>query len=129
MTMAVDAHAPNVRTAPSMDTQVITSLTEGTDVHVTGKVLNSDWYECQLNGQTVYMYDNYLRPELPQTMACTADVLNVRDGAGLDANVIGTLVKGDKVKISEADNDWLKFSLPDGRIGYVYDECMAAVAQ
>lgn len=35
-------------------------------VHVTGKVLGTDWYECELDGKTVYMSDDWLDPELPQ---------------------------------------------------------------
>lgn len=33
---------------------------------MTGKVLGTDWYECELDGKTVYMSDDWLGPELPQ---------------------------------------------------------------
>ena len=128
MYMVVDTYALNMRTAPSMDAQVIKSLPEGTEVHVTGKVLNSEWYRCDVDGQTVYMSDNYLTPELPQNMVCATEALNIRSGAGMDCEVIGTLHRGEKVKVTAEENDWLKFSFSDGRVGYVYDQYMAVVS-
>ena len=62
-------------------------------------------------------------------MACFAPVLNIRESADINAKVIGTLAKGQKVKISADENDWLRFDMGDGRIGYVYDEYMEAVGQ
>lgn len=129
MKMTVTAAAVNVRTAPTASGSVITSLTYGTEVRVTGNVLNTEWYECKYNGEIVYICDDYLTPEFPQTMACTAKQLNVRAGASGSSQVIGTLYHGDKEKISADENGWLRFSLPDGRIGYVSDEYMAVVDQ
>ena len=69
---------------------VVDSLPQGTEVHVTGKVLGTDWYECELDGKTVYMSDDWLDPELPQVMACTVDALNIRTGASTNYPVVGT---------------------------------------
>ncbi|MBU5479829.1 SH3 domain-containing protein [Blautia sp. MSJ-19] len=123
------ASAVNVRKSPSASGALVTSLKNGTEVHVTGNVLNTEWYECKYNGETVYICDDYLTPELPQTMACTAKALNVRASASSNGQIIGTLNHGDKEKISADENGWLRFSLPDGRIGYVSDEYMAVVDQ
>ena len=121
--------AVHVRRAPSVTGEIITALSEGEEVHVTGNVLNTEWYECKYNGETAYICDDYLTPELPQTMACTAKKLNVRAAADGNSPVIGTLNHGDKERISADENGWLRFSLPDGRIGYVSDEYMAVVDQ
>ena len=130
MKMTVTApSAVNVRKSPSASGEFVTALPKGTEVHVTGNVLNTEWYECKYNNETVYICDDYLTPELPQTMACTAKVLNVRAEAKENSQVIGTLNHGDKEKISADENGWLRFSLPDGRIGYVSDEYMAVVDQ
>ena len=106
---------------------VVDSLPQGTEVHVTGKVLGTDWYKCELDGKTVYMSDDWLDPELQQVMACTVDALNIRTGASTNYPVVGTLRRGDKVKISAMENDWLKFSPADGSIVYVADDFLAAV--
>lgn len=120
----------NVRTEPNTGGIVLKTLPNRTEVHVTGKVLGTEWYQCKVDNQTVYMNDNYLKPELPQYMVCTADGgLNVRTGAGTDYPVKAVLRKGDKVKISADENDWLKFSSEDGTIGYVYSEYMAAIGE
>ena len=72
--------------------------------------------------------DDYLKPELPQTMSCTVkSALNIHSGAGADTPVIGTLKHGDKIKVSADENDWLRFTMEDGTIGYVWDEYMAVV--
>ena len=123
------ASAVNVRRAPSASGEYVTALPYGTEVPVTGNVLNTEWYECKYKGEKVYICDDYLTPEFPQTMACTAEVLNVRAGADANSQIIGTLNHGDKEKISADENGWLRFSLPDGRIGYVSDEYMAVVDQ
>lgn len=101
----------------------------GTEIRVTGNVLNTDWYQCEYDGRTVYAFDDYLKPEFPQTMACNVPALNIREAADINANVIGTLTMGDKVKVSADENDWLRFEMEDGRIGYVWDEYMEAVGQ
>lgn len=130
MDMTVTAvSAVNVRRSPSGSGELVTSLPSGTEVHVTGNVLNTEWYECEYDGETVYICDDYLTPDFPQTMACTAQSLNVRASADGSSQVIGTLKHGDKEKISADENGWLRFSLPDGRIGYVSDEYMAVVDQ
>ncbi len=122
-----DAPTVNVRTAPSTSGSIVTVLGEGTEVHVTGNVLNTEWYECSYNGQTVYICDDYLTPEFPQTMACTAQTLYVRASADFSGQVLGVLNHGDKVRVSADENDWLRFSMEDGTIGYVYDEYMSVV--
>ena len=132
MMMTVDVYegnALNLREAPTPDSGVVTSVPAGTEIHVIGNVLNTDWYQCEYDGRTVYAYDDYLKPEFPQTMACNVPALNIREAADINSNVIGTLTTGDKVKVSADENDWLRFEMADGRIGYVWDEYMEAVGQ
>lgn len=132
MLMTVDvleSSALNLREAPSTDSGVVTSVPAGTEIRVTGNVLNTDWCQCEYDGRTVYAFDDYLKPEFPQTMACNVPALNIREAADTNANVIGTLTMGDKVKVSADENDWLRFEMEDGRIGYVWDEYMEAVGQ
>ena len=108
MLMTVDVYEGNylnLREAPSTDSGVVTSVPAGTEIHVTGNVLNTDWYRCEYEGRTVYAYDDYLKPEFPQTMACNVSALNIREAADINANVIGTLTTGDKVKVSADEND------------------------
>lgn len=122
------ASAVNVRTAPSRSGETVAVVTEGEEVHVTGNVLNTEWYQCKYKGETVYICDDYLKPELPQTMTCTVkSALNIHESASADARIIGTLKNGEKIKVSADENGWLRFSMADGTIGYVSDEYMAAI--
>ncbi len=129
MYMTVEgASAVNVRTEPSKSGEVVAVVKEGEEVHVTGNVLNTEWYQCKYEGETVYICDDYLKPELPQMMTCTVkSSLNIHSGASADAQIIGELKHGDKIKVSADENGWLKFSMEDGKIGYVSDEYMAAI--
>ncbi|MDO5540262.1 MAG: SH3 domain-containing protein [Eubacteriales bacterium] len=122
-----DAPSVNVRTAPSTSGSIIGVVSEGQEVHVTGNVLNTEWYQCIYNNQTAYICDDYLAPELPQTMGCTISMLNIRSYASINGQIIGTLNKGDKVRVTADEDGWLRFSMDNGTIGYVSDEYMAAI--
>lgn len=129
MRMTIEgASSVNVRTAPSTSGSVVAVAKQGEEIHVTGNVLNTEWYQCEYNGETVYICDDYLKPEFPQTMACTVkSSLNVHEASDVNANIIGVLKHGDKIKASADENGFLRFSLEDGRIGFVSDEYMAVV--
>lgn len=129
MMEVTDAPSVNVRTAPTTASQVVAIAQIGEEIHVTGNVLGTEYYQCSYEGQTVYICDDYLTPEFPQTMACTVQgaVLNVHSAADVNAPIIGILNHGDKIRVSSVENDFLKFSLDDGRIAYVSDEYMAAI--
>lgn len=128
MTVA-NAAVVNVRNAPTASSgNVIDTVKENEEVHVTGNVLGTQWYECEIDDETVYICDDYLKPEFPQTMVCKAkSTLNIREAADGSAKIIGVLKTGDKIKVSADENGWLRFSLPDGTIGYVSDEYVAAI--
>ncbi len=127
MMTVTSASSVNVRSLPSTSGSVVGVAYEGEDVQVTGNVLGTEWYEVEFDGETAYICDDYLTPDLPQTLACTAGTLNIRDSASSNGGVIAAMNYGDKVRVSEMDGDWYRISLSDGTIGYVYDEYMAVV--
>lgn len=53
-----------------------------------------------------------------QTFQCTADVLNIRTSPNTYSNVIGTLKKGQQVKVYETTNGFARISY-NGQTGYV----------
>ena len=127
MMTVTGASAVNVRTAPSSSGSIIGAASNGEEIHVTGNVLNTQWYRCKYKGQTAYICDDYLTPEFPQTLACATSVLNVRSSADSSAPVIGVLYYGDKVKASSSENDWVRFTMADGSIGYAFDEYLSVI--
>ena len=48
-----------------------------------------------------------------------AQVVNVRDGPGTDADKIGQLPLGTKIQVTAFNNQWCKAKLPDGEWGWV----------
>lgn len=116
----------NVRQEPSTDSTIIGGLKQHQQVVVTGALSDSDWYQVSYAGTTGYVYDDYLMPEMPQTMKATIQV-NMREEATTNSAIIKTLAVGDIIKASElTDNGWYKFSI-DGVIGYAYGEYFCVV--
>ncbi|MGI6069043.1 MAG: SH3 domain-containing protein [Blautia sp.] len=115
--MQATAHV-NMRSTPNGT--IVGVLEKGKDIHVTGNT-SSCWYRCEnSDGKEVYIYDDYLRPDFPQTMQAT-HMVNVRTGAGTNYEIEGVLGIGDKVKVSAEENNWYKFSYETtGEIGYAY---------
>lgn len=106
---------------------IVDVLKAGNDIHVTGNLDNLCWYQCERNGETVYVYDDYLVPDFPQTMAAT-HVVNVRKEPTLNGAVLGTLAIGDRVKVSAVENGWYRFTFEKtGDIAYSYSDYLAAV--
>ena len=59
-----------------------------------------------------------------KTMYVTADVLNVRAGAGTDFDKIGELTRGTKVEVVKSGESWNKIKF-DGKYGYVFNKYLA----
>lgn len=129
---------------------ILGSVQPGATYHVVGECPYCMWYKIS-GDVSGYVYASYLVPagEYQQASNSNSDTganirsldmlmkvdvyegnyLNLREAADANANVIGTLTTGDKVKVSADENDWLRFEMEDGRIGYVWDEYMEAVGQ
>lgn len=113
----------NMREEPNG--RIVGVLSNGTDIHVTGNRMDVCWYRCETNDGTVYIYDDYLRPDFPQTMVAT-HVVNVRTGPSLNDDVQGVLNVGDKVKVSQETNGWYKFTYEKTKkVGYSYADYLS----
>lgn len=118
-------HNVNMRTSPNGE--IVGMLKQGKDIHVTGNVNNQTWYQCEYKGDIVYIYDDYLVPDFPQTMHATHNV-NVRTEPSLNGRIAASLRIGEKVKVSALENGWYKFTYNDeGDIGYSYSDYLAAI--
>jgi len=54
--------------------------------------------------------------------------LHLRDGAGMDANIIGHLLDGDTMEILEQDGEWYKVVVPE-QTGYVHSDYVKVAEQ
>lgn len=117
----------NVNMRKEPNGTIVGTLKKGKDIHVTGNLDNLCWYQCEYKGETVYIYDDYLVPDFPQTMAATHGV-NVRQSPSVNSAIIGSLAVGDRVKVSALENGWYRFTFDKtGDIGYSYSDYLAAV--
>lgn len=115
----------NIRTQPGGD--ILNVLKQGEDIHVIGNLQDRTWYQCEYKDQTVYVSDDYLLPDFPQTMKATIAV-NVRSTPDTNNAPVGLLNFNDKIKVSAEENGWFKFTYEKtGKIAYAYSDYFSVV--
>lgn len=130
----VNADSLNLRSGAGTNYGVTTVLGKGTEVDVVEKL--NGWYKVKTNGVIGYVSSEYIslssdgnngnnnnnnNQAAGTKGTISADVLNVRSGAGTNYNVVGSLRKGTAVDIIERLNGWYKISV-NGTTGYVSSE-------
>ncbi len=122
----------NLRTAPSMSGDIITSFAPGTAVTVLKK--GSGWYYVTVAGLKGYMGSKYLTASIGKSNSSTTpkkaaytttlynpngnSIVNFRKHPGLDSALIAAYPVGTRVTVLEEGKPWCKVEI-DGRIGYV----------
>jgi len=137
-TYYVSSNSLNVRSGPSTNYSVLTSLSYGDDVQVL-ETTNSSWTKVIANSTVGYVYSSYLSFSKPSystsdyfstpsttfsndyntysntsnlyttTNYVNTSTLNVRSGASTNYSVITSLSYGDQVEVIEATNSsWTK---------------------
>ncbi|MCA1063526.1 SH3 domain-containing protein [Rossellomorea aquimaris] len=119
----------NVRTSPSLQSQVLGVLNKGDQVEVTGSV--SGWYEITFGSDKAWVSEKYVEfspssteePASPSSSdligIITVHSLNVRDQTSLNGRVVGKVSKGEKYPILQEENNWYQIKLSDGKKGWV----------
>lgn len=117
----------NLRTAPSMKGQIITSFLPGTAVTVLKK--GNGWYYVSVAGLKGYMGSQYLsasaaKPEAPKPKTATLcnpngnKIVNFRKAPGLNGALIAAYPVGTKVTVLDDSQLWNKVEI-NGQQGYV----------
>lgn len=117
----------NLRTAPSMKGQIITSFLPGTAVTVLEK--GNGWYYVSVAGLKGYMGSQYLsasaaKPEAPKPKTATLcnpngnKIVNFRKAPGLNGALIAAYPVGTKVTVLDDSQLWNKVEI-NGQQGYV----------
>lgn len=99
----------NVRSAPSISGAKIGLLHQNTVVDILSE--NEDWYEIRFNGKSAFIHRKYvLIIDIPLKLKgrVTASTLNVRNQAGLEGDIVGSLTKNAVIDILEEHGDWLE---------------------
>lgn len=108
----VTASALNVRTGPSTDYSIKTSIKKGTSVRFQ-YAKNGWWYVKYSSGKYGFVDKKYLtRSNVKKTgtYKITAKSINVRSGPSTSAHVYGYLFKGNKVKVLQMKGDWSRIN-------------------
>ena len=125
----VEGSYVNIRSGPGTNTQILGKLYNNS----VGNFIEEDngWYKIQSGNCTGYVKAEYcvtgedaidLAKEVGTVMArVNTTTLKVRDGAGLDAAVLGLVPIDDELIVVEEDGEWVKVDIEEG-YGYVSKE-------
>ena len=123
---AVARQEMNVRTTPSTDGAILSSIKKGTAVEVL-EITLSGWYKIVWPGiKTGYAYVSNRTGQYfgytPKTfkIEVTANALNIRSGIGVSNNIVGLLKKGNQVLISKVEDNWGYIKDRNGWISLTY---------
>lgn len=123
----------NVRSEPSTDGAIVGKIFDGSVAEIVSEVgKKSEWYEIVSGNVTGYIKaEFFLRgKEAADIMDkyivlygnVTVDRLNIRKQPNKESTKLGTLENGDKVRILETEEEWLKVQYGDTLEGYVAAE-------
>lgn len=143
LTASVATGALNLRTGPGIGYDIITAVSYGTQVTLTGyRNAAANWVQVRLaDGRQGWMNVNYLSTTYPIASLTVMDVppapggttgqtatvvnaayLNVRSGPGVSYNVVTVIARGNVVELAgfrNASATWVKIRLANGVQGWV----------
>lgn len=123
----VTASALNVRTGAGTENAILGVLKNGQVVAYSGE--QSGWLKISYQGQTGWIAKKYTEQSsaapspaasdgqnaaAPKTMYVKASALNVRNGAGTNNAIVGTLYRGAAVSVLNTSNGWAKINYGSG---------------
>lgn len=115
----------NLRTGPSTNYDILTSIPKGTEVELIPK--SEEWSVVNYNGQVGYALNIYLSEnksdgsnnESVTLKVVNTDKLNFRKGPSTSFEIIQVIKKGSKVQYISEENGWTKIKYNNNE-GYVY---------
>lgn len=129
----------NVRDLPTTKAKVVATVKQNDTVKVIGEV--SNWYQIKRgNGDTAYIAKEYVNGEelglvktvsvdVPEESAVentyaivTATSLNIRESQSTSAPIVGKILNGEVVDVTEAGSEWIKIKTDAGAEGYIKSE-------
>jgi uncharacterized protein YgiM (DUF1202 family) len=117
----VTASVLNIRSSPAMSSSVLGSFGKGDVVCIIQAGSSGGWHQILYVGQSAWVYADYVDTSNPTVGTITASVLNVRSGPSTSNSKLGSLKKGDKVEIIQANaaTDWHQI-IYNGQAAYVH---------
>jgi hypothetical protein len=87
--------------------------------------LKYNWYKIKLPPKfSCWAYSKFIKNGQKETGVVDGQNLNIRNRPSLDGNVIGSLNKGDKVKIKKKKKDWYEIACYPYAFGWVHKKLL-----
>ncbi len=102
-----------MRMGPSTDFSIVTELSKGTSVKISGEYAN--WYEVSVNGKYGYVCKDYLKISAGLNSensvgTVTGSAVRIRKGPGTSYDIVGYCDSGAQVIISGKSGNWYAIS-------------------
>lgn len=112
-TVATEKDPLNVRSEPSINASIVTSIPKGTSIELCS-TSEAGWYYTTYNGKSGFVKSDYISfiPVYESYAPLTAvintknDPLNIRETASKDGKIITAIPKGTTVTIIDYDGNW-----------------------
>ncbi len=111
----------NLRTEPSTadNETIVATVDGGTKLQLVGQTYG--WYHVIYKGQKLWVADWLLTLDLEMKR----DNVNVRSGPGTSYDVVDTVLRGEKISVTERKADWVKVITDTGKEGYIAEWLVA----
>lgn len=117
----VKSRAANVRSIPSVQGQILTTLPFGSRLLAQEKI--GDWYQVRLEDERLgYIYDELVTSSQPARLWVDAPAAPVYSEPSPYAALVTTLSGGTELKCLGKGDDWYKVALDGGRTGWVHED-------
>ncbi len=116
----------NVRSAPSANSAIITSVKKGSYTTLISK--EGDWWKVEYeDGKFGYCHGDYISVVSDDiyTVSTNSGNLNVRSGAGKSYPVVGSLSKGEKVLVLSSNGYWSRILYDGNKTGVVSSDYLS----
>lgn len=126
----VEALGVNVRVNPNMNAGVVAMMAQGQSAIVLSK--DGDWYRVAVDGVTGFVHSDYMtiaaEGSADMGYAMIKDsAANIRSGASIDTETVGTIGAEDVVYINGITNGWYQVTV-NGSTGYILSDLVDPTA-
>lgn len=113
-------HGPvNVRSGANTNFDIVTKLEQGAKIVLLGK--SYEWYKIQLPAlANAYVRADYIKEVGNHGGEIIGNKVNVRSKPDSNAAILGQLVRGDLVKLTQKKADWWQVEPPSGTFAWVH---------
>ena len=126
-TATVDASSLRLRSEANTSSSTLKYLSNGAKLDVLQTL--DGWYKVSYGGTTGFVSADYVKVSgTVGTGTVTADVINLRSGAGTSHSIVRQLSQGTSVTVLDNLGSWYKVSV-DGSTGYLSAEYVSLSAQ